>query len=172
MRIPPQFLTRSTLEAGFESFTNGGHLPGRIVVKSAGNERGHDGHAKLFMLSNSSETLSWTCRFSHRGPDVIELWFRSSNDFQFRVIDPRSESTGWVGPSDTQEHVFGTGNRCIIDYIGMHPDNEDSRLLTTITAHQDTEIKCGDWQLEINSGTVRSDGILHAWLERDYYRPI
>lgn len=87
---------RSTLEAGFDQFTNEGRLPGRVIVKSAGNERIHDGHAKLFMSSNSAEALNWSCTSFHRGPDVVELWFGSSADLKFRVTDPSLEPTDWI----------------------------------------------------------------------------
>ena len=52
---------RSALELGFEHFSDGGRMPGRVVVKSAGNERDRDGHAEVSLLSGAVEILDWQC---------------------------------------------------------------------------------------------------------------
>jgi Subtilase family len=36
----------SNLEAAFDNFSGGGRFPGKVIVKSAGNERGFDGHSQ------------------------------------------------------------------------------------------------------------------------------
>lgn len=49
----------SIVEVAFDKFTDGGHAPGFIVVKSAGNERKKACHAKLNITNYQNESLEW-----------------------------------------------------------------------------------------------------------------
>jgi endonuclease G len=99
---------RSALEVGFDEFSNGGRAPGRIVVKSAGNERGKRGHAKVELLPNTADTLrwkSWTDPAWNR--DRVELWWDSTNSFRFQLTAPsgqdglgRRVAPGAQGPTE------------------------------------------------------------------------
>ena len=71
---------RSALELGFEHFSDGGRMPGRVVVKSAGNERDRDGHAKVSLLSGAVEILDWQCQPAPFTRPRFELWWRSANN--------------------------------------------------------------------------------------------
>jgi endonuclease G len=163
----------SNLETAFDNFSDGGRRGGRVIVKSGGNERGHDGHAKFEMSKNDTKTLDWESKQAHDGPDVVELWFRACDELKFRLIDPNDDATAWVGPNDSVKDQFPTsGYRYQIGYDRFHWDNGDSRVLVTIEPGSQFQIGKGVWHLEIESGTVSSDGTVHAWLERDNHRPI
>lgn len=161
----------SNLETAFDDFSGGGRSRGRAVVKSAGNERGHDGHAKFAMLPNSAETLTWESRKQHDGPDVVELWFRASDELEFSLVDPTGEPTPWVAANGVLERQFsGSGYRCSIAYEKFHWDNGDSRVLVRVMSGSQSCLDRGDWRLEVRSGIVKSEGRIHAWLERDNSR--
>jgi endonuclease G len=163
----------SNLEAAFDNFSDGGRRPGRAIVKSAGNERGHDGHAKFDMSNNIAKALDWVSVRAHNGPDVVELWFRACDDLRFRLIDPNNDPTAWVEANDSIDgHFPTTGYHYQISYEKFHWDNGDSRLLVTIQSGHNSDIDVGDWSLKIESRAVPSDGTVHAWLERDNDRPI
>lgn len=162
----------SLLEAAFDNFSGGGRLPGRVIVKSAGNERGFDGHAKAVMASNGSECFKWIGPQPHSGPDVVELWFRACDELAFRLVDPSQETSPWVKADESQVDIFGSGNKYSISYDKFHWDNGDSRVLVTVTRGHRGWIEPGQWILEIASSLVRSDGTVHAWLERGRKRPI
>ena len=163
----------SNLEAAFDSFSDGGRRGGRVIVKSAGNERGHDGHAKFAMSKNSADKLEWTSLHAHRGPDVVELWFRACDELKFRVIDPHKDDTAWIEANDAIKGYFPTSNyHYLISYEKFHWDNGDSRVLVMIEPGHNQDIGTGDWRLEIETREVPSDGTVHAWLERDNDRPI
>lgn len=163
----------SLLEAAFDEFSSGGREPGFVIVKSAGNERGYDGHAKLRMPSNGSDSLDWNSSMNHRGPDVIELWFKACDEMKFRLINPKGSTTNWVTWSnDYESGRFSTGNKYDISYVRYHHDNGDSRLVVTITAGSALSIQQGRWSLEIASNIVKSPGDIDAWMERDDDRPI
>jgi subtilisin family serine protease len=162
----------SNLEAAFDSFTEGGRLPGRAIVKSAGNERGYDGHSKFTVASNSAEALTWRSRKTHQGPDAVELWFHACDELRFQLVDPTNEGTRWVAAGQSEDGQFASGIKYRISYERFHWDNGDSRLLITIKRGQQLSIGVGDWTLKIETQTVRSPGIVHAWLERDNDRSI
>ena len=163
----------SLLEAAFDNFSLGGSLPGHVIVKSAGNERKEKGHAKLKMGSKEFYTIEWDCSASNRGPDVVELWFKACDEFEFVLKDPKGTRT----PSVTRRNPKVSGqfrisnNQYEIGFIRYHKDNGDSRLLITIENGSVSFIEQGTWVLEINSREVNSREI-NAWIERDDNRPI
>jgi endonuclease G len=162
----------SNLEAAFDNFSGGGRLPGRAIVKSAGNERGFDGHAQLTMASKGADAFTWKSVTSHDGPDVVELWFRACDELRFQLVDPNNEPSPWIEADRTDQGYFSSGNKFIISFDKFHWDNGDSRVLVTIARGRHHSIDPGDWHFKIESGKVPSGGIVHAWLERDDTRPI
>ena len=163
----------SSLEKGFDAITENGQAPGVVVVKSAGNERNQDGHAKLRMTASGSETLRWKSTTRHRGPDVIELWFKAGDQFRFSLEAPcmwTSEPISSRNPS-----IYGycpDGNYYQLTYIRYDPDNGDSRLVITITAGRARSIALGTWSIFIETSSIKILGEIHAWVERRSLRPI
>ena len=107
----------TSLEVGYDEFTNGGLRPGRAIVKSAGNQTGRNGHAVLTLFSNQSGEFEWWSGHATRDEDLLELWFRACDVFEFRLHAPNgSQPTPWVTRANpTESHVFGhTGNRAAI----------------------------------------------------------
>lgn len=158
---------KSALEVAFDNFTGGGRTPGRIVVKSAGNEREKRGHAKLSVLSQSRAKLPWTChpddewRFQR-----LELWWIAANSFKFQLIAPSGETSGWV--SDEQPDVSGefeNGGPYRMQFVKRHVDNGDSLLLVEI-GDGVKPLTGGEWALELHSVVLRAGGQIHAWIER------
>lgn len=163
----------SALEKGFDLITGNGREGGIVVVKSAGNERMHAGHASLSLPSESTESLRWGSTDAHQGLDVVELWFRASDRFKFRLRHPGGQVTEWVTWSNpTTSGRFPDGNSYGMDFVRYHRDNGDSRLLVTLRPGLASSIAAGTWSLEIESGLVKTGGEIHAWLERRNDRPI
>jgi len=161
----------SALEAAFDNFSAGGREPGYVIVKSAGNERGYDGHAELSVAANSADTLEWYCNKSNRGPAVIELWFKSCDEMEFRLKDPRGSSSKTVtSRHDIDSGSFSSGNTYDISYERYHHDNGDSQLLINIKPGSARHIQAGGWVLEITGRQIKSGGEIHAWIERNNNR--
>jgi hypothetical protein len=57
-------------------------------------------------------------------------------------------------------------------YTKYHGDNGDSQLLVLIRPGTGTTIAQGNWELEIESALVRSNGTIDAWVERNNARPL
>ena len=165
----------SLLEKAFDNFTNIGGDAGRAIVKSAGNERRHGGHAELTLTNGKIDALTWHADSTiERHQDIIECWFSSADECRFRVIDPqltKSMVCDLSHPNVTQI-LAGSSNHCSLEYSRRHRDNGDSRLLVTIRRGQALEIADGPWALEIEAVHIKSAGALHAWVEREDSRPI
>jgi len=158
----------SALEIGFDEFTNGGLKSGRAVVKSAGNERGYRGHAKLTVAPNTTEEFVWRSKHVGRSEDLIELWFQACDESEFRLIDPKGQSCNWVTRANTSElHTYGTGNKAAIVFQRYCDDNGDSRLTVRVFPGSSINgIEPGEWHLEVQSKAVISGGRIDAWVER------
>jgi endonuclease G len=86
----------------------------------------------------------------------------------FTVVDPTGERAGpvdWANPDRDCE--LRTGNFVSLSLTRYHHDNGDSRVTVTIQPGTAPAIAMGEWGLEIEGKTVRTEGIIDAWLERD-----
>ena len=146
--------------------------PAGVIVKSAGNERGLDGHSQLVLGSDCADVVKWTSHTPHSGPDIVELWFAACDDLRFRLVDLSDEASPWVEADQSTGGFFNSGCRYSISFEKFHWDNGDSRVLVSITRGRQRWIGVGNWRLEIEARTVRSSGTIHAWLERDKSCPI
>jgi subtilisin family serine protease len=157
---------KSALEIGFEEFAGGGRKPGRVVVKSAGNERSQRGHAQFTVAT--AERLRWT-RKQQIVPwhfERLELWWSAGNALQFRLGSPAGAWSDWV--SDATPDVSGNlkpGGIFHLQLTKRHVDNGDSQLRIEI-GDPGMGVMPGTWTLEIVGDDVRTGGTVHAWIAR------
>jgi hypothetical protein len=155
---------KSLFEIGFQSFLLSGTKPGRVVVKSAGNERARNGHASFVMAPSSVEDLTW--RRDPGGPrtERIELWWSSANELRFQLVDPNGSMSGWVDEAHPEEsgELAPGGSKYAVKYVRRHPDNGHSSLRIELGG----PITSGGWVLHCDSRAVPDEGTVHAWLER------
>jgi subtilisin family serine protease len=162
------------LELAFDALTDRGRRPGVSVVKSAGNQREKDLHAKLIMGSKSRNEIKWESQYGNeRSEDLMELWFNRYDEFHFRLIAPHGDYTEWVNWKDVRvdKEFHTTRNRGILTYVRNHVDNNDSCLYLQIDKNEASHIEPGHWTLEIETGQVYS-GEIHAWLEENDDDPV
>jgi subtilisin family serine protease len=157
----------SLLERAFDAFSDGGRAPGRVVVKSSGNERAKQGHAQLKLGQEAEDSLVWEGD-SVRSSDVLELWFSSRNDYSFKLVAPSGEATPAVSPDSAVliGHVLRSGNHVDLSYTRFHHDAGDSRLLVAIRGGARGAVVNGRWTLVIVARRVVDAGDIHAWIER------
>jgi subtilisin family serine protease len=157
---------RSMLEVAFDAFAEGGRRPGRVIVKSAGNERGKGGHAKVTLGQSAAETLPWRRDPQAKFGERLELWWNSADEFEFRLGDPSGQWTPWVGNANQKQGgVLTGGTPYLMEFTRRHVDNGDSQLRIQIGKGA-SPIAAGTWRLEIRSGHVPEGGAIHAWIER------
>jgi endonuclease G len=156
---------KSALEVAFDAFSKGGRTPGRVVVKSAGNERGKRGHATLTVPPGAVDSFTWLCHGRSR-PVFLELWWDFNNEYRFRLQAPDGAESAFVdreNQTTTEDFVAG---QCQIQLVPAHVDNGDKLLRIMLT--------CGDaweepetWTLTVEAQHVRNAKEIHAWVERD-----
>src|SRR6266540_5534118 len=166
----PGHMMGHLLEAAFDQFSDTGRSPGLVIVKSAGNTRDKDIHAKLALAPDDVDQLQWDQPDEpHPGPDILELWFNASDDFTFSIIDPQVQElktkASWTLPSVSG--AFPSGNTADLEFTRYHHDNGDSRFQVTVRRGNRPAVLCGTWTLTIKSRRVPLGGEIHAWLERD-----
>lgn len=169
----------SSLEKACDIITDNGDFPGLAIVKSAGNLRGGNYHAKIRLEAGYHDHIGWQTQ-DKPGEDLIELWFESNQKFKLRLKHPNDNQQGpdgitnWVSDwvSDWVNHqklrtdkLFSTGELCTIDLTPYIKDNGDSRVLIRISSPK--RITSGKWILEIDSKDCYRYGDIHAWIERD-----
>lgn len=158
---------KSSLEVAFDAFSDSGRRQGRVVVKSAGNERAKGGHAKVTLSPDSLETLTWRRTSGADFAERIELWWSSADEIEFRLSDPSANWSSWVGTTAPEyKGTFPKGGPCHLLFTKRHIDNGDSLLLIELgDANGDAAL--GDWALEMRSGAVPEGGEIHCWIERN-----
>ncbi len=157
---------KSALEVAFDAFSDSGRRQGRVVVKSAGNERAKGGHAKVTMPPDSCEQLSWKRAPGADYAERIELWWSSADEIEFRLRDPFANWSNWVGTAAPEcEGTFPRGGPFHLVFTKRHIDNGDSLLLIEL-GHATADAALGDWLLEMRSGAVPEGGEIHCWIER------
>lgn len=168
----------SLLEIAFDEFSSGGRVPGRVIVKSAGNEGGRRGHAQLTLRQGDAEAIQWETTAARRDQDVIEVWFRSSHELEFELENPRGDRSALVSlisPRDAGSFSTTAGplDRYDLDLERLHSDNGDSRLLVRVhRGGVPAVFEIGVWTLHVRARAAFGDCRLDAWIERRNTRPL
>jgi subtilisin family serine protease/tetratricopeptide (TPR) repeat protein len=159
---------KSALEVGFDTFCENGRKPGRVVVKSAGNERIKRGHAKLTVPPGGADDLVWRCMPGRSRAVNLELWWNSANEYRFQLRSPAGESSARVDRRHpaVEGHFTGQG-QYRLEMVPSHIDNGDKLLRIRLTCGNSMRAEANRWTLAIEAARVRCAGDIHAWVERD-----
>lgn len=156
----------SLLEAGIDSCTNRGQMPGFVIVKSAGNERGYGGHQRV-AATVGVVTIEWDSSDTSRRRDYFEVWYSHFDDLSFTLKDPAGNVSPVVSSRDRRKAASLGGNACSLSLALLQGDRGDNRL--TITISEDAgAIQPGRWILTVEGHRLRSqDRWVDIWVERD-----
>jgi subtilisin family serine protease len=155
----------SPLEIGFDQLTQRGTVPGRVIVKSAGNERGQAMHARE-TLTLGVCVIEWESLPEPRLEDYLEAWFNGANLVSFELVGPGGERIGPVDVNNT--HVLGIldGNECELELQINHRDNGDNLLIVKVRENG-SPIREGIWTLEAVGESIIHDAVMDLWFERE-----
>ena len=162
----------SSLEAEFDKFCNSGRARGRVVIKSAGNERDKRGHAKLTVPPGGIDELDWRCPpgdWLQSSPTVrLELWWNASNRYRFQLRSPSGDCSAWVDRKNTtNEDLFPGQGDYTMELVPSHVDNAASLLKIDFTRGDAASGAPDDtWRLTVVAEKVVRPGDIHAWIER------
>jgi subtilisin family serine protease len=153
------------------AFTETSQRAGRIVVKSAGNERNCGRHAQ-FTLTGGNGFLRWNSRpkagkdGATSGPERLELWFGTHNVYEFAVQTP--DRTQWYAiPADRPvDEKLDTRNSLSAKYSQYASEpTKMSKLVIEILPGDKDAVQSGEWSLLIRPIKFRGTDDVHAWLE-------
>lgn len=158
---------QSPLELAIDEFTGGGRAEGRVVVKSAGNERDRPGgHARVTVPQGMGDALTWRSNGSPRELDAIELWFSPSDEYRFSLTAPGGSVVEVDRRAPVGKLSLPTGEHVNLEYTVIHHDNAQSRLRIEVAASPKSGcIASGAWKLSITGLRVRSGEAIHAWID-------
>ena len=160
----------SLLEIAFDAVSNNGRDPGFVVVKSAGNERGHGGHARIRALGQKE--IEWDANDNSRFQDYFEAWYSYLDDLQFQLVDPDGNQSSVIDSNNLSTDEMIGGNQLSMKLQLFHPDNGDNRLIITVEENH-KRIREGKWKLIVTPIKVRSqNAFLDMWVERDRSRAV
>jgi subtilisin family serine protease len=163
----------SAVEEMCEKFLGNGGRSGRVIVKSAGNERRQARHAVLDVGEGGTGKLRWKSTAIPRPEpaaggleEIIELWFDSSNDYRFRVKPPKSNPSPWVdGEFDQLAERLENFNRVRARLDRFHASGNGTFRLEILPGDA-SSVEAGEWLLEIEGKSVPIEKPIHAWVER------
>ena len=163
---------KTTLEAAFDGITGGGRDPGLVIVKSAGNERAHAGHASVQAALGAVVDIEWETDANSRKRDYLEAWFEPGDDIEFTLFNPMNSQIGPVNFSSPVSEVEVDGNFYRLALSEGHSDNGHNRLAISVE-RRTNDIIDGPWRLQLlGNHLVSRDGIVHVWAERVRFRSI
>ena len=153
------------------AFTETSQKAGRIVVKSAGNER-NSGHHAQFTVSGANRLLRWNSRPKagkdavKGGPERLEVWFGTHNVYEFSVQTP--DRTQWyvipVGTPVNEKLDTRNSLSALYSQYASEP-TKMSKLVIEILPGDKDAVQSGEWSLLIKPIKYRDTDDVHAWLE-------
>lgn len=162
----------SPVERRCERFTDSGDAPGRVIVKSAGNESRSARHAKVDLAQGVVQSISWIA-LTRQGPaapahaanDVLEGWFSGANTFRFRVLTPDGAASPWLDREFAQiDELLANGNRLQGSLDQFHRSG-GAQLHLEIAPGERGSLEEGRWTLEIEAQRVVNLDPFHLWVE-------
>lgn len=163
----------SALEAQFDTATGLGREPGFVIVKSAGNERGHGGHARTRPFPGEFE-ITWKSGSGLRMRDYFEVWYSKFHKLSFVLRDPSGQESPEVSEANPNVSTAINGAHLRLTLDKLHSDNGEKQLKIEITSMANA-IATGVWTLRVVGHEIPSMGTpLDIWVERQnmFPRPI
>jgi subtilisin family serine protease len=157
----------SLLERGIDNLLGD---PGRIMVKSAGNEGDRSRHAMGTVPDGGSETIGLSATLNDQRDNVIDIWYPEVDRFGFRITPPGGAPTAVVNPNNSQVFNLPGGNSVFVDSTTNNVNNNDNRIYVTISRGSAGSIQRGIWTITLIGQTV-NNGDFHAWIERSFPDP-
>lgn len=162
----------SDLEKVCDSISENGNIEGFVVVKSAGNERGHDGHARIQAALGFEMVIEWKSSTTPRGSDYLEFWYHSNDKLEFTLVDPAGNPSPTVTHTSRTGTLDSAGNRVHLELTLNVPDNYEHRLVVRVNPVA-SPIQVGIWTLKIVGVAFgKKKGRVDGWVERNDKRPV
>lgn len=168
----------TTVEKQCTEFTGKSSKPGRVIVKSAGNERNTSRHAVVSVTGGADRQLKWNSQSrkdqdgAPQVPDHLELWFGNHNVYEFILQTPDRGQYTIPVDKDVRE-VLDTRNNLQARYSQYAGETARlSKLVLEISPGKKTAVQSGEWTLMMRPLKFKAEDQVHAWLELNDTRDI
>lgn len=159
------------LESAFDAFCDGGRAPGRVVVKSAGNEHGERGHAQAQIPTLGAVNVEWRVPAKYSDSAYIEGWFDSRADLVLTLSDPMGRRSSPVDRATNRAQGKIGGAKYVLHLEPFHPDNGDGRVVIELAPDNSQGLlPNGLWTLEVRQ-RASGGGTIDLWIERNDAMP-
>jgi subtilisin family serine protease len=147
----------SLLEVGIANLIAG---PGRVFVKSAGNEGNTGSHAESVLTEDTPQEVEISIP---PGEDqvIVDLWYPGRHRINLTLVSPPDNSTTdmFVAPLSDRV-VLANGNEAFVDLDLHDPGNGDNRIFLVLDRGTKDSLRDGVWKLRLTGS-----GSWHAWIQ-------
>lgn len=142
--------------------------PGRAIVLSAGNARGHAGHVSGVVRPGTPSVLSWVIPADDPTENELEVWYEGRHRLEVALIRPNGDRLQSVPRGHSLPLSLRNGNEVISiihnEHLRDNGDNQISILLDEALFAGTTNPET--WSVELKA--IGADDVpFHAWIERD-----
>jgi subtilisin family serine protease len=151
----------SLLEVGIDQLITG---PGRVMVKSAGNEANTGHHAQGDFNGKPSPHRVEINVSSGSSELILDFWYKCDDRLELRIIAPDGHAHQFQ-PTADERFQFSNGNIAFVFTDEHDAANDDNRIFVVLQDGDRPSIeekKDTPWVFELN-GT----GSWHGWMQRD-----
>jgi subtilisin family serine protease len=149
----------SLLEVGIDQLITG---PGRVMVKSAGNEADAAHHAQGDFTDQQSPhrvkvQVSPGCKEL-----ILDFWYPGEQHLDLRIVAPDGDDHRFP-PTVDKQFTFSNGNIAHVFTDENDAGNHDNRIFVVLQDGSGSEVVAGrPWVFELSG-----NGSWHGWMQRD-----
>ena len=138
--------------------------PGRVMVKSAGNEGDSGCHAGGILARGATQWVKFRVPTGRRAPVVVDLWYASGDRFEVAVASPDGDRTPPISPGSDIVGMLGSDHVFVGSDVD-HPGNHENRITLVLSPTTGAALTAGDWSVVL-TGQVAVSGQWDAWIQR------
>ncbi len=139
---------------------------GRVIVKSAGNERTTARHAQIDVPKGTAEEFRIETA-DEDGADVVEFWWQATSNYKIEVIPPNGPGSGEVSRNFLDVRLPVTGG-LVTGKLAPRLDRDGrarARLKLDLTPFPDKRLPAGTWRITFSGGEDLRPLPIHGWIE-------
>ncbi|MGH7496146.1 MAG: S8 family peptidase [bacterium] len=136
--------------------------PDRFIVQSGGNYFGKNIHSSGRLQAGQMRTLHLRIDEADVTPNELEVWYSGEDELAVKTQSPHGTPSPWVRLG---QHADIIENNRIVGRIynrASDPNNSDNHIDIFLYPGAPP----GAWSVMLRADKI-SDGVFHAWLERD-----
>ena len=153
------------IEKACEAFCD---VPGRVIVKSAGNERTKGRHAQLDVATGQVQSFE-IVNVDEDGSDIVEFWWPAKSDYAIEILPPAGPGSGEISRDFKDVYIPVNGGFVTGVFIPRIDRGGEARgqLKLEFAPNPDMRLPAGTWKVRFKGRAVpkRRNAEIHGWIE-------